>query len=74
MPNMGSCGRQVRDINRVDQSVTPPESLSHHTFDVGSLVEVTSNTGITVYGVIQWMGVLSENKIDWAGIELVSVM
>ncbi|XP_064822713.1 ubiquitin carboxyl-terminal hydrolase CYLD isoform X1 [Oncorhynchus masou masou] len=67
MPNMGSCGRQVRDV---DQSVTPPESLSHHTFDVGSLVEVTSNTGITVYGVIQWMGVLSENKIDWAGIEL----
>lgn len=70
MPNMGSRGRQVRDV---DESVTPPESLSHHTFDVGSLVEVTSNTGITVYGVIQWMGVLSENKNDWAGIELVSV-
>ncbi|KAK6318986.1 hypothetical protein J4Q44_G00101970 [Coregonus suidteri] len=70
MPNMGSRGRQVSDINHVDQNVTPTETLSSHPFHVGSLVEVTSNTGITVYGVIQWMGVFSENKNDWAGIEL----
>lgn len=75
MPNMGSRERQVRGINHLDQNVTqtPTQSPSHHPFEVGSIVEVTSNTGITVYGVIRWMGVLSENKNDWAGIELVSV-
>ncbi|XP_014021957.2 ubiquitin carboxyl-terminal hydrolase CYLD isoform X2 [Salmo salar] len=72
MPNMGSRERQVRGINHLDQNVTqtPTQSPSHHPFEVGSIVEVTSNTGITVYGVIRWMGVLSENKNDWAGIEL----
>uniref|UniRef100_A0A3P8VS20 ubiquitinyl hydrolase 1 n=1 Tax=Cynoglossus semilaevis TaxID=244447 RepID=A0A3P8VS20_CYNSE len=38
--------------------------------EVGSMVEVVSSTGITVYGVIRWMGVLPGKTEKWAGIEL----
>uniref|UniRef100_A0AAY5KHZ0 ubiquitinyl hydrolase 1 n=1 Tax=Esox lucius TaxID=8010 RepID=A0AAY5KHZ0_ESOLU len=70
MPNMRSLERQVGDIKRIDQSVTPTKCLSQPPIEVGSMVEVMSNTGITVYGVVRWMGALSEQKQNWAGIEL----
>lgn len=36
------------------------------------MVEVMSNLGITVYGVIRWLGVPGGKTDEWAGIELVS--
>ena len=32
------------------------------------MVEVTSNTGVTVYGVIRWMGILPGKTNESAGI------
>lgn len=70
---MKSRGRQVRE-NHTDPSVTQTQAsvTSHVPLEVGSLVEVMSNTGVTVYGVIQWMGVPAGKTNEWAGIELVS--
>ncbi|XP_044206164.1 ubiquitin carboxyl-terminal hydrolase CYLD [Thunnus albacares] len=71
MPNIGSRGRQVRE-NHTEQSVTQSQSpsTSHVPLEVGSMVEVVSNSGITVYGVIRWLGVLGGKTDEWAGIEL----
>ncbi|KAJ3602628.1 hypothetical protein NHX12_030377 [Muraenolepis orangiensis] len=38
--------------------------------EVGSTVEVKSNTGLTVYGVIRWTGVPVGKTGEWAGVEL----
>ncbi|XP_061146683.1 ubiquitin carboxyl-terminal hydrolase CYLD [Syngnathus typhle] len=38
--------------------------------EVGSMVEVVSNTGVTVYGVVRWLGVLEGKNSEWAGLEL----
>lgn len=70
-PNIGSHARQVGE-NRTEQGVIQSQrsSTSHVSLEVGSMVEVVSNSGVTVYGVIQWLGV-PEGKTDkWAGIEL----
>ncbi|XP_034726257.1 ubiquitin carboxyl-terminal hydrolase CYLD [Etheostoma cragini] len=71
MPNIGSCAQQVRD-NATEQSVIQSQSssTSHVPLEVGSMVEVVSNTRITVYGVIQWLGPLEGKTGEWAGIEL----
>ena len=73
MPNIGSRGRQLRE-NHTEQSVTQSQSpsTSHVPLEMGSMVEVVSNSGITVYGVIRWLGVLGGKTDEWAGIELVS--
>ncbi|XP_038551921.1 ubiquitin carboxyl-terminal hydrolase CYLD isoform X1 [Micropterus salmoides] len=71
MPNVGSRARQVRE-NHTEQSVIQSQSssTSHASFEVGSMVEVVSNTGITVYGVVRWLGVPGGKTDEWAGIEL----
>ncbi|XP_071350800.1 ubiquitin carboxyl-terminal hydrolase CYLD [Trachinotus anak] len=70
MPNIGSRAHQVRE-NR-EQSVIQSQSLtrSNVPLEVGSMVEVVSNSGVTVYGVIRWLGVLAGKTVEWAGIEL----
>ncbi|KAG8007418.1 Glutathione hydrolase 7 [Nibea albiflora] len=72
MPNMGiSPARQVRE-KRMAQSVVQSQSSSTSCapLEVGSMVEVMSNTGVTVYGVVRWLGVLGGKTDEWAGIEL----
>lgn len=73
MPNIGSRPRQVIE-NRVSQNVVQNQNLStsHIPLEVGSMVEVVSNSGVTVYGVVQWLGVPEGKTGEWAGIELVS--
>lgn len=48
------------------------QSLSHSSLEVGSMAEVISLNGLTVYGVIRWIGVPEGKKNCWAGLELVS--
>ncbi|XP_069013507.1 ubiquitin carboxyl-terminal hydrolase CYLD [Embiotoca jacksoni] len=71
MPNIGSRVRQVAR-NHTEQSVIQNQSLStcHVPLEVGSIVEVVSNSGFTVYGVIQWLGVPAGKTDAWAGVEL----
>uniref|UniRef100_A0A3Q2TKU9 ubiquitinyl hydrolase 1 n=1 Tax=Fundulus heteroclitus TaxID=8078 RepID=A0A3Q2TKU9_FUNHE len=71
MPNFGTSARPVMEHQSV-QSVIRNQILSTSPvpLEVGSLVEVVNNAGITVYGVIRWLGT-PEGKVDtWAGIEL----
>lgn len=71
MPSIGSRARQARENQEQpaiqSQSLTP----SHVPLEVGSMVEVVSNSGITVYGVVRWLGVLPGKTEELAGIELV---
>uniref|UniRef100_UPI0037E91334 ubiquitin carboxyl-terminal hydrolase CYLD n=1 Tax=Semicossyphus pulcher TaxID=241346 RepID=UPI0037E91334 len=71
MPNIGSHARQLRE-NHTEQSVIRSQTLSTSPLplEVGSMVEVVSNTGITVYGVVRWLGVPVGKDNEWAGIEL----
>ncbi|XP_076605155.1 ubiquitin carboxyl-terminal hydrolase CYLD [Chaetodon auriga] len=71
MPNIGSHARQARD-SHTGQSVIQSQSPStcHVPLEVGSMVEVVSNSGITVYGVVRWLGVPGGKTDEWAGIEL----
>uniref|UniRef100_A0A672SXU1 ubiquitinyl hydrolase 1 n=1 Tax=Sinocyclocheilus grahami TaxID=75366 RepID=A0A672SXU1_SINGR len=46
------------------------QSLSHSSLEVGSMAEVISLNGLTVYGVIRWIGVPEGKKNCWAGLEL----
>lgn len=64
MSNSGPCGQQVKE------RLTGGQGESHVPLEVGSLVEVVSNSGVTVYGVIRWIGVIEGKTGDWAGIEL----
>uniref|UniRef100_A0A3P8VPL9 ubiquitinyl hydrolase 1 n=1 Tax=Cynoglossus semilaevis TaxID=244447 RepID=A0A3P8VPL9_CYNSE len=72
MPNIGSSSQQRQSHSTELQRPV----LSHYLgtspvpLEVGSMVEVVSSTGITVYGVIRWMGVLPGKTEKWAGIEL----
>lgn len=73
MPSIGSHARQATETQagrRVVQNQQP--TTAHVPLEVGSMVEVVSNTGVKVYGVIQWMGILEGKAGEWAGIELVS--
>ncbi|CAL8337332.1 unnamed protein product [Merluccius merluccius] len=56
----------------MDQRITPSHSPSptDDLLEVGSMVEVRSDTGVTVYGVIRWTGVPAGKTSEWAGIEL----
>ncbi|MEQ2167555.1 hypothetical protein GOODEAATRI_005269 [Goodea atripinnis] len=62
------------DIIQVVKSYAAPLGLQYRDVksgEVGSLVEVVNNAGITVYGVIQWLGI-PQGKMDmFAGIELI---
>ncbi|XP_073681595.1 ubiquitin carboxyl-terminal hydrolase CYLD [Garra rufa] len=46
------------------------QALSHYSLEVGSMAEVISLNGLTVYGVIRWIGVPEGKKNCWAGLEL----
>ncbi|TNN52518.1 Ubiquitin carboxyl-terminal hydrolase CYLD [Liparis tanakae] len=70
-PNTEAPPRQVRK-GSTEQSAAQRRrsSTPYASLDLGSMVEVVSNSGLTVYGVVQWLGV-PEGKTDkWAGIEL----
>ncbi|AWP03332.1 putative ubiquitin carboxyl-terminal hydrolase CYLD isoform 2 [Scophthalmus maximus] len=71
MPNIGSRARQERE-KHAEQNAAPSQSpsTSRVPLEVGSMVEVVSNSGITVYGVVRWLGVLAGKSDEWAGIEL----
>ncbi|XP_072238877.1 ubiquitin carboxyl-terminal hydrolase CYLD [Leuresthes tenuis] len=71
MPSIGSSARLVR-MSRAGQDVTQNQqrSTSHVPLEVGSMVEVVSSNGTTVYGVIQWLGIPGGKMDEWAGIEL----
>ncbi|KAM9362193.1 ubiquitin carboxyl-terminal hydrolase CYLD [Symphorus nematophorus] len=71
MPTIRTPARQVRE-SHPEQSVIQSQSLttSHVPLEVGSMVEVVSKSGITVYGVVQWLGVPAGKTDEWAGIEL----
>lgn len=73
MPNIGSRAQQLRE-NLTEETVIQSQSssTSHAPLEVGSMVEVVSNSGITVYGVVRWLGVPTGKTNEWAGIELVS--
>uniref|UniRef100_A0A3B4GU74 ubiquitinyl hydrolase 1 n=1 Tax=Pundamilia nyererei TaxID=303518 RepID=A0A3B4GU74_9CICH len=60
------------DIIQVVPSYSVPLGLQWKDaiLEVGSMVEVVSNSGITVYGVIRWLGVPGGKTGEWAGIEL----
>lgn len=49
------------------------QALSHYSLEVGSMAEVISLNGLTVYGVIRWIGVPEGKKNCWAGLELVRI-
>ncbi|XP_056129058.1 ubiquitin carboxyl-terminal hydrolase CYLD [Lampris incognitus] len=65
MPSLGSHRRQILENH---QSPNPHNSRAP--LEMGSIVEVKSNTGVTVYGVIRWMGILNGKTNEWVGIEL----
>lgn len=71
MPNIRSHPRRVSE-SRPEQSAvqSPSPSATHVALEVGSMVEVVSNSGIKVYGVIRWLGVPAGKTGEWAGIEL----
>ncbi|XP_041673074.1 ubiquitin carboxyl-terminal hydrolase CYLD [Cheilinus undulatus] len=71
MPNIGSRARQVRE-RQTEPSVTQSQrsSICPVPLEVGSMVEVASNTGVIVYGVVRWLGVPAGKAVEWAGIEL----
>ncbi|KAF3689501.1 Ubiquitin carboxyl-terminal hydrolase CYLD [Channa argus] len=71
MPNIGTHSRHVRK-KPTKQSVEQSQrtSTSHAPLEVGSMVEVASNSGVTVYGVVRWLGVPAGKSDEWAGIEL----
>nr|XP_019942059.1 PREDICTED: ubiquitin carboxyl-terminal hydrolase CYLD-like [Paralichthys olivaceus] len=67
MPSESSRARQVIET-RTEHNVI--QSTSPAPLEVGSMVEVVSNYGITVYGVVRWLGVPAGKTDEWAGIEL----
>ncbi|XP_033823243.1 ubiquitin carboxyl-terminal hydrolase CYLD [Periophthalmus magnuspinnatus] len=62
--SVGSFGQQVNCRQ------PGSEGMPQVPLEVGSLVEVQSNSGLTVYGVIRWIGALKGKTGEWAGIEL----
>ncbi|XP_026161703.1 ubiquitin carboxyl-terminal hydrolase CYLD [Mastacembelus armatus] len=71
MPSIGCRARQVRE-NNIEHSAIQSQSssTSHVPLEVGSTVEVLSNSGIIMYGVVRWLGVPAGKTDEWAGIEL----
>lgn len=73
MPTIGSCAQQLSEKHTEEMVIhSKSSSTSHEPLEVGSIVEVVSNSGITVYGVVQWLGVPTGKTNEWAGVELVS--
>uniref|UniRef100_A0A3Q3X5S1 ubiquitinyl hydrolase 1 n=1 Tax=Mola mola TaxID=94237 RepID=A0A3Q3X5S1_MOLML len=71
MPTIGSCAQQLSEKHTEEMVIhSKSSSTSHEPLEVGSIVEVVSNSGITVYGVVQWLGVPTGKTNEWAGVEL----
>ncbi|XP_061642109.1 ubiquitin carboxyl-terminal hydrolase CYLD [Phyllopteryx taeniolatus] len=70
MANIRSHG-QVNEKQK-EKSINPSRNHnpSRAPLEVGSLVEVVSNTGVTVHGVVRWLGIPVGKTSEWAGIEL----
>ncbi|XP_072308063.1 ubiquitin carboxyl-terminal hydrolase CYLD [Eucyclogobius newberryi] len=60
----------LRSVGQPNVKPQGSESTPQVPLEVGSLVEVQSNSGVTVYGVIRWTGALEGKTGEWAGIEL----
>lgn len=80
MPNIGSYAQRTRGQDAeetVFQSQNSATSQPPHPtsvpLEVGSIVEVVSKHGVTVYGVVRWLGILPGKTNEWAGVELVSI-
>ncbi|XP_013873195.1 ubiquitin carboxyl-terminal hydrolase CYLD [Austrofundulus limnaeus] len=71
MPSIGRSAQQAPE-ERTGPSEVQNQQLSsaHVPLEVGSMVEVLSNTGVRVYGVIRWLGVPEGKAGEWAGVEL----
>lgn len=69
MPNIGS--NTLQRGNHTEEGVIQGSGVSQVPLEVGSIVEVESTSGILLYGVVRWLGVLKGKKNVWAGIELV---
>lgn len=69
MPNIGS--NRLQSGNHTGKGVLQGSGVSQVPLEVGSIVEVESTSGILLYGVVRWLGVLKGKKNVWAGIELV---
>ncbi|XP_034023158.1 ubiquitin carboxyl-terminal hydrolase CYLD [Thalassophryne amazonica] len=69
MPNIASYAQHATES---DHNVAQNQDAGtcHVPLEVGSIVEVVSNTGVTVYGVIRWLGIPGGKTEEWAGIEL----
>ncbi|XP_077430012.1 ubiquitin carboxyl-terminal hydrolase CYLD isoform X2 [Vanacampus margaritifer] len=70
MPNIRSHGQVKGKPTEQSNNPSPNRNTSHALLEVGSLVEIVSNTGVTVYGVVRWLGVPAGKTSEWAGIEL----
>lgn len=83
MPMIGSHARQQQQLqlqqeqqqqqeHRLEGAVIQEQSSSTSPvpLEVGSIVEVASSSGVTVYGVVRWLGVPAGKTGDWAGLEL----
>ncbi|XP_024124819.1 ubiquitin carboxyl-terminal hydrolase CYLD [Oryzias melastigma] len=71
MPNMETRTKQDVENLREQKIVQNQRTDSPQArLEVGSMVEVVSDSGVTVYGVIRWLGIPEEKKKEWAGIEL----
>lgn len=79
MPMIGSHAQQLQlqqqqqEQNRLEGAVVQKQSSSTSPvpLEVGSIVEVASSSGVTVYGVVRWLGVPAGKTGIWAGLELV---
>lgn len=72
MPNIGSYALRER-ANHTREAVVQSSRASQAPLEVGSIVEVESTSGLMLYGVVRWLGVLKGKTNQWAGIELVRV-
>ncbi|XP_041834546.1 ubiquitin carboxyl-terminal hydrolase CYLD isoform X2 [Melanotaenia boesemani] len=71
MPSVGCHARQITETHTQPRVIQNRQlSISHAPLEVGSMVEVASNSGIIVYGVIRWLGTPGGQTDEWAGIEL----
>ncbi|XP_051529052.1 ubiquitin carboxyl-terminal hydrolase CYLD isoform X2 [Myxocyprinus asiaticus] len=68
MPALNS--RNARKGSTLSKQFMSIQDLSHYSLEVGSMVEVITGNGLTIYGVIRWIGVPEGKKNCWVGLEL----
>lgn len=72
MPTIGShTHRQQQQLQQQENRLEGAVIQKQVPLEVGSIVEVASSSGVTVYGVVRWLGVPAGKTDDWAGLELV---